>query len=327
MNKILSKIISAVTAAAVFLFCSSGSIPVFIDAFETSAAEAKIIYGDVNEDNRVDVFDLAMIKHECVKPQGIINLEAADVTGDGIVDINDAREVQQFLLCQRTSFTVSTRERLDLADTSIVSTDEPIETSLTTEMAAKADELGSAVAVYNYLYNNMRSEFYYGSRKGAIGAYEQSGGNDIDLSSLLIAMLRCLGYDADYVTSIAGFSEEQLLKWTNTTSIDVAHSICSSQGRANTTYEYEGVTYYFYDYKYVQVVDSGNTYYLDICFKEYDDQNTVYDAIDNEYTLTNADAILSNTDIVAFNAEIEQSELSASKLEGKSYAFYSKKIV
>lgn len=327
MNKIFSKIVSAVTATAVSLFCSSGSIPVFIDAIETSAAETKIIYGDVNEDNRVDVFDLAMIKHECVEPQGIINLEAADVTSDGIVDINDAREVQQFLLCQRTSFTASTRERLDLTDTSIASTDEPIETSLTAEMAAKADELGSAVAVYNYLYNNMRSEFYYGSRKGAIGAYEQGGGNDVDLSSLLIAMLRYLGYDADYVTSIAGFSEEQLLKWTNTTSIDVAHSICSSQGRENTTYEYEGVTYYFYDYKYVQVVDSGNTYYLDICFKEYENQDTVYDAIDNEYTLTNADAILSNTDIVAFNAEIEQSELSASKLEGKSYAFYSKKIV
>ena len=59
-------------------------------------------------------------------------------------------------------------------------------------MAAKADELGNAVAVYNYLYNNMRSEFYYGSRKGAIGAYEQGGGNDTDLSSLLIAMLRYL---------------------------------------------------------------------------------------------------------------------------------------
>lgn len=60
-------------------------------------------------------------------------------------------------------------------------------------MADKANELGDVVSVYNYLYNNMRSEFYFGSRKGAIGTYEQGGGNDIDLSSLLIAMLRYLG--------------------------------------------------------------------------------------------------------------------------------------
>lgn len=122
-------------------------------------------------------------------------------------------------------------------------------------MAQKADELGSVQSVYNYLYNNMHSEFYYGSRKGAIGAFEQGGGNDTDLSSLLIAMLRYLGYDADYVTSEVGFTEEQLLKLTNTDSIDIAKSIMSNC-RKCTIKTINNKKYYLYNYKYVQVIDS-----------------------------------------------------------------------
>ena len=62
MNSIFSIIISAVTAAAVSLFCSSGSMSVITDTIEVSAADTKIIYGDVNNDNKVDAFDLSLIK-------------------------------------------------------------------------------------------------------------------------------------------------------------------------------------------------------------------------------------------------------------------------
>lgn len=194
-------------------------------------------------------------------------------------------------------------------------------------MAAKADELGDAVSVYNYLYNNMRSEFYYGSRKGAIGTFEQGGGNDIDLSSLLIAMLRYLGYDADYVTSKAGFTGDQITKWTNTDSVETAHSILSSQGRNNDIVTIEGITYYFYDYKYVQVIDSDKNYYLDVCFKEYEDQQTVYDELDTSNQTENLKSILDEGDISAFNQEIDKYELSALKLPYEKYAYNSVYIV
>jgi len=61
---------------------------------------------------------------------------------------------------------------------------------MTQEMADKANELKDAVSIYNFVYNNIRSEFYNGSRKGAIGTFEQGSGNDLDIASLLIAMLR-----------------------------------------------------------------------------------------------------------------------------------------
>ena len=191
MNKIFYKIVSGITAIVVSLFVTSNSLQAIGN--EIKAIENSIIYGDVNNDKRVDVFDLCLIKQEITNQAISINRTAADVTGDGVIDMQDAIEVQQFLLAQRDSFSVVLRNKIFSVDTSIVSTDQPVETSVTAEMAAKADELGNAVAVYNYLYNNMRSEFYYGSRKGAIGAYEQGGGNDTDLSSLLIAMLRYLG--------------------------------------------------------------------------------------------------------------------------------------
>ena len=195
-------------------------------------------------------------------------------------------------------------------------------------MEDKANELGTAVNVYNYLYNNMRSEFYYGSRKGAIGTFEQGGGNDADLSSLLIAMLRYLGYDANYVTDIVGFSAEQLMKWTNTNSLDAALAIYSCQGRQNTTYEYEGVTYYFCDYTYVQVVDAGKTYYLDVCFKEYETQKNSIKTLDAGASASDVERILQKTDLNYLDSISDSTYNNAmTNLDGQSYAFSSKKIV
>lgn len=198
MNKLLSKIVSAATAITMTLFVSSGSLQTFVNEIETHAAETDVILGDVNGDDRVDVFDLCLMKREIINSGTTsINKAAADVNADGVMDIKDVREVQQFLLVERDSFTGSMRKDIEPPDTSVVTTNQPIETAMTAQMAEKASELGNAINVYNYLYNNMRSEFYYGSRKGAISTFEQGGGNDADLSSLLVAMLRYLGYNAN----------------------------------------------------------------------------------------------------------------------------------
>ena len=329
MNKLFSKIVSAVTATAMTLFVSSGSLQTFVNEIDAHAAETDVILGDVNDDDRVDVFDLCLIKQELSSSgSASINKVAADVNADGVVDVKDAIEVQQFLLVERDSFTGSVRKNITPPDTSIATTNQPIETSLTKQMVDKANELGTAVNVYNYLYNNMRSEFYYGSRKGAIGTFEQGGGNDADLSSLLIAMLRYLGYDANYVTDIVGFSAEQLMKWTNTNSLDAALAIYSCQGRQNTTYEYEGVTYYFCDYTYVQVVDAGKTYYLDVCFKEYETQKNSIKTLDAGASASDVERILQKTDLNYLDSISDSTYNNAmTNLDGQSYAFSSKKIV
>ena len=274
------------------------------------------------------MFDLCLMKQELSeKGSTSINLIAADVTGDSIFDVEDARELQQFLLCQRDSFSVSEHKATVTGDTTIVSGNQPIETSLTVEIASLADELGNDIAVYNYLYNNMRTEFCYGSRKGAIGAFEQGGGNDTDLSSLLIAMLRYLGYEANYATSNVSFTEEQLLKWTNTNDIDVAKSIYSQQGRLHKTHNVDGKTYYSCEYKCVQLKKNDKIYYLDVCFKEYGNQGTIYDKIDSDYSFNNIDSIINNCDLNLLESEIAKSETAIKSFNGKNYALNSKKII
>lgn len=326
---LFSKIVSATTAAVMTLFVSSGSLQTFVNEINAHAAETDVILGDVNDDDRVDVFDLCLIKQELSSSgSASINKVAADVNADGVVDVKDAIEVQQFLLVERDSFTGSMRKNITPPDTSIATTNQPIETSLTKQMADKANELGTAVNVYNYLYNNMRSEFYYGSRKGAIGTFEQGGGNDADLSSLLIAMLRHLGYDANYVTDIVGFSAEQLMKWTNTDSLDAALAIYSCQGRENMPYEKAGATYYFCDYTYVQVVDAGKTYYLDVCFKEYETQKNSIKTLSSGASASDVERILQKTDLSYLDSISDSAYNNAmTNLDGQSYAFSSKKIV
>ena len=69
------------------------------------------------------------------------NMSAADVNADGVVDVKDVIEVQQFLLVERDVFSGSMRKNIEPPDTSIVTTNQPIETSLTAQMAEKAKEL------------------------------------------------------------------------------------------------------------------------------------------------------------------------------------------
>ena len=64
MNKLFSKIVSALTAATMTLFASSGSLQTFINEIDTHATETDIILGDVNDDDRVDVFDLCLRRYD-----------------------------------------------------------------------------------------------------------------------------------------------------------------------------------------------------------------------------------------------------------------------
>ena len=57
-----------------------------------------------------------------------IDKVAADVNADGVVDIKDVIEVQQFLLVERDSYTGSMRKKVEPPDTSVVTTNQQIET-------------------------------------------------------------------------------------------------------------------------------------------------------------------------------------------------------
>ncbi len=104
------------------------------------------------------------------------------------------------------------------------------DTALNERIKQKAEELGTPLAVYNYLKNNIGYEYYYGSRKGAAGTLDAMGGNDLDQASLLIAMLRHLGYPAQYVRGDILLTEEQALSLTGADTFRQAADVLAANG-------------------------------------------------------------------------------------------------
>lgn len=274
MNKLFSKIVSAVTAAAMTLFVSSSSLQTFVNEIDAHAAETDVILGDVNDDDRVDVFDLCLIKREIINPGTTsINLTAADVNADGVVDVKDASEVQDFLLCRTKGFTGSVKKTFSEIDRTIVTKNvngEAVfgdETQMTNDMAALADTLSSPAEVFKYILNNYKTEFYYGSRKGAVGTYEECGGNDYDQASLMIAMLRYLGYTANYAVGEVVFTDDDLINMTAASDIESAKKIFTAHGKSLKPYESGG---YLTEQAMVHLVlDEENQMFLDPSFKYY----------------------------------------------------------
>ena len=78
---------------------------------------------------------------------------------------------------------------------------------LSEEILAKAKELSyDYVRIYEYVRNNIRSEWYAGSTKGALGALRTGGANAVDQASLLVALMRAAGAPARYVQGVAEVS-------------------------------------------------------------------------------------------------------------------------
>ena len=160
----------------------------------------------------------------------------------------------------------------------ILDSNEKTETKMTEEMADLVDHLETPLAVYEYLYNNVNTEFYKGSRKGAIGTYEQNGGNDVDCASLLIAMLRYMGYEAEYVTGTVGVTERQLINLTAADNIETALKIFMIQGKEVSK---SADTYYF-DHTWVKTTIDGKECELDISFKKYKQVESISDEIEKQ---------------------------------------------
>lgn len=200
-----------------------------------TASAATTIFGDINGDGSINAKDLTLYKRALLSNTAL-PLDIADLNADGSADIKDVYELQDYLLCRRNLFTANQSHAIadmlnsvNNLDYSIITQDEPTETSLTAEIAKVVDNAASPIAVYELLYNNVDTEFYFGSRKGAIGTYDQHGGNDIDQASLLIAALHRLGYEADYISGLASITPTQALQITGTKDVDIALRILKAQ--------------------------------------------------------------------------------------------------
>lgn len=114
------------------------------------------------------------------------------------------------------------------------------DTDINEDVMDLADELGTPLEIYLYLKNNIHYEYYYGSRKGANGTYAAYAGNDYDQASLLIGMLRYLGYEAEYVRGNIILEEEQALALTGTDTLAHAADVLASAGVPVTKYTRNG---------------------------------------------------------------------------------------
>ncbi|AEV68704.1 transglutaminase-like domain-containing protein [Acetivibrio clariflavus] len=116
----------------------------------------------------------------------------------------------------------STSVEEDLAETP--------ETVLSEKAKKLADTFNTPVEIYEYVRNNIDFEPYYGSRKGAVGTFNQLSGNDYDQASLLIAMLRYKGIPARYVKGTIELPIDQAMEWTGAQDADAAVKVLGALG-------------------------------------------------------------------------------------------------
>jgi len=76
-----------------------------------------------------------------------------------------------------------------------------------------AGRLGSPVRMYEFVRNNIDTELYYGSLKGAEETLSERAGNDFDQASLLVALFRASGVHARYVQGVIQVPREDLASW------------------------------------------------------------------------------------------------------------------
>ncbi|MEW6571760.1 MAG: transglutaminase domain-containing protein [Nitrospirota bacterium] len=98
------------------------------------------------------------------------------------------------------------------------------EAPISEEIAGLAQSLNwDPVLIYEYVKNNVETEWYWGCMKGAEETLRQKSGNDCDQAALLIALLRASGFPSRYVRGVIEFfagSEEPIRKVKNLTGIE-----------------------------------------------------------------------------------------------------------
>jgi hypothetical protein len=91
---------------------------------------------------------------------------------------------------------------------------ETLEIKFTPEINAKVAEIGTLpVKLFEYVRNHFTYEPYYGSLKGSQQTLLEMAGNDIDLASVLIALLRSANIPSRYACGTIELSMDDLMNW------------------------------------------------------------------------------------------------------------------
>lgn len=94
-----------------------------------------------------------------------------------------------------------------------------------------AQSLGNQpLALYNHVHTKVKTELYYGSKKGAAATLAEGAGNDFDQAALLIALLREAGVPARYEYTTVRLSAAQAQALTGAADARTAAFVLSSSG-------------------------------------------------------------------------------------------------
>ena len=111
----------------------------------------------------------------------------------------------------------------DLAET----TDTLLSDAIRTRAAALSRD---SIAIFEFVSNSVRSEFYYGAMKDASDTLRQLSGNDTDQATLLVALLRASQVPARYVRGVVRLTGAQAVQWTGAGSTRRAAEIFTRAG-------------------------------------------------------------------------------------------------
>ncbi len=111
------------------------------------------------------------------------------------------------------------------------------EAPISPEIAALAQSLNwNSVSIYEYVKNNVDTEWYWGCMKGAVETLYQKSGNDCDQATLLTALLRASGFPTRYVRGTVQFFPD-IERAKNLTGVDDPAKIAEYFQKAGVPYK------------------------------------------------------------------------------------------
>jgi hypothetical protein len=264
--------------------------------------------------------DTAAAKTEQLKAL-LVEQEEPKVYGETLPNEVEVREAadEEYVAVETPQISEKREETAENRETLLVAEGD---TALNERITEKAEELETPLAVYNYLKNNIGYEYYYGSRKGASGTLDALAGNDLDQASLLIAMLRYLGYPAEYVRGDILLTEEQALSLTGADTFSHAADVLAANGTPVTRLIREDEIIYirmehvwvrtcvpYTDYRGAGNANGDSVWInLDTSIKEYETVDNIYDTLDEQGFTQEIEEVTTSGDASQVESLLEQWE-------------------
>ena len=122
------------------------------------------------------------------------------------------------------------------------------------QIAAKAAELQTPAAMYEFVRNTHEYALYHGSRSNTINTYFGLRGSDVDIASVLIAMYRSQNIPARYAKGTVRAVADEVANWLGVNNTALAAAIMDDQGIQNVNLiTLNGVPMMEFEHAWVQV--------------------------------------------------------------------------